>query len=94
MSIVHTGDKLIGEGKGDNENIIINLPYIEPNIMLIGCGINVFTSDKTFNDVNLAYCRVIDWQTKTEFCKYNLNDNGPKKACLLAYFKRDLINNS
>jgi len=94
LSIIHNGDNLTGEGKGDDENIIIHLPKIESNVMFIGCAINVYTSYKTFDDVTLAYCRLIDWQSKAEFCKYNLNGYGPKKACLLAYLKRDLVNNT
>ena len=93
-SIIHNGDNRTGAGKGDDENIILNLPIIDSKVMIIACAINVFTLDKTFNDVTLAYCRLIDWQTKTEFCKYNLNGFGPKKTCLLAYLIRDLVNNT
>jgi len=41
---------------------------------------------KSFSNVTDAYCRLIDWQSKAEFCKYKLNESGQKKACLMCYF--------
>jgi len=88
-AIMHQGDNLTGEGKGDDENIVINLSKINSDIVYIGCILNVYTGGKSFSNVTDAYCRLIDWQSKAEFCKYKLNESGPKKACLMCYLKRD-----
>ena len=85
-AIMHQGDNLTGEGKGDDENIVINLSKINSDIVYIGCILNVYTGGKSFSNVTDAYCRLIDWQSKAEFCKYKLNESGQKKACLMCYF--------
>ena len=88
-AIVHQGDNTTGIGKGDDENIVIDFSKISQDVIYLGCVINVFTSGKSFSDVTDAYCRLIDWNSKTEFCKYKLNGSGSKKACLMCYLKRD-----
>jgi len=92
-AIMHQGDNTTGVGKGDDENIVIDFGKINNDIMYMGCIINVYTGGKTFQDVTDAYCRLIDWQSKAEFCKYKLNQSGLKKACLMCYLKRDLVMN-
>ena len=87
-SIHHCGDNLTGIGPGDDENIIINLPMVDHMVEYIACSVNVYTSSKTFNDVTEAFCRLIEWESKREFCKYNLNEWGNSKCCILCYLKR------
>lgn len=88
-SINHQGDNTTGQGQGDDENITINLENISKNVSYLGCSINVFSGGKTFKDVTEAFCRLIDWNSKKEFCKYNLNEFGNSKCCLMCYLKRD-----
>lgn len=89
-AVLHQGDNVTGQGEGDDENIVIILDKIPANIRFLICSINVYTGGKTFDDVTQAYCRLIDWESKKEFCKYKLNESGKKKACILCYLRFDV----
>ena len=88
-SIQHGGDNLTGAGAGDDETIIINLPKMNTNVEYLACIVNVYTPDKTFSNVTQAFCRLFDWESKREFCKYNLNEYANFKTCLMCYLKKE-----
>lgn len=88
-SIEHQGDNLTGEGEGDDENIVIHLKKLDNDIQYLFCLIKVYTSGKNFDSVTQAYCRLFDWKSQKEFCKYILNESGDNRMCLMCYLKKD-----
>ena len=77
-SIVHSGDNLTGEGDGDDEIITVHLDKISKKVDTIWPVINIYTDNMTFDDVEGAFCRIIDAKTNQEFCRYNLSENHDK----------------
>ena len=82
-SILHTGDNLTGEGEGDDEQIIVDLSKVPANVKTLVFVVNSFTG-QTFNEVENAFCRLVDQQTKREIAKFNLSSQGSHTAQLMA----------
>lgn len=73
-SIVHQGDNLTGEGDGDDEQILIDLSRVGPNVHSLWPVVSVYTSTMNFDKVSGTFCRLIDQSSKKEFCRFNLSD--------------------
>ncbi|MBQ7197562.1 MAG: TerD family protein [Synergistaceae bacterium] len=76
--IVHTGDNLTGEGEGDDEQIIVNFDKLPSDYDKIIFVVNIYNSSQrgqNFGMIQNAFIRIVDAETKTELCKYNLTEN-------------------
>ena len=81
-SVVHTGDNRTGDGDGDDEQIIADLTKIPANVYALVFTVNSFTG-QNFSEIENAFCRVIDKQTKQEIAKFNLSAQGSHTAQLM-----------
>ena len=76
--IIHMGDNLTGEGEGDDEQIYVNLdslPKVYDKIIFV---VNIYNSHErkqNFGMIQNAFIRIIDDETHTELCRYNLTEN-------------------
>lgn len=74
-AIIHSGDDTTGEGKGDDETIQIFLNKIDSRVQSIWPVITIYSPDKQFDDVDGAYCRLLEHGSNAEICRYNLSEN-------------------
>lgn len=84
--VVHTGDNLTGDGDGDDEQIIVELNKISPNIHRLLFTVNIYDCIKRKQDFGMiknAFIRVVDAKTRKELIKYNLSDDYNGKTTLL-----------
>jgi len=84
--VVHTGDNLTGDGDGDDEQIIVELNKISPNIHRLLFTVNIYDCIKKKQDFGMiknAFIRVVDAKTRKELIKYNLSDDYNGKTTLL-----------
>lgn len=87
-SITHTGDNLSGEGEGDDESIMVELPSVPGSIDTIVFTVNSYTGDR-FSDVENAYVRVVDSaQRDEELARYSLTGGAPSTALVMAKVTR------
>lgn len=86
-SVVHTGDNRTGEGDGDDEQIIVDLTKVPANIKALIFTVNSFTS-QTFDNVDNAYCRMVDASNNKEIARYTLSAQGPHTAQIMAKLYR------
>ncbi|MFA5528402.1 MAG: TerD family protein [Peptostreptococcales bacterium] len=85
-SIVHLGDSLSGEGNGDDEQIIVELPKISPNIYRLIFVVNIYQPNKRKQDFGLiknAYIRIVNASNNREFIRFNLSDDYKGKTTLI-----------
>ncbi|NJN68478.1 MAG: TerD family protein [Chloroflexaceae bacterium] len=87
-SIVHTGDNLTGEGEGDDEQIVVDLPQVPANVKAMVFTVNSF-SGQNFSQVENAYCRVVDQTTNQEIARYDLSAQGGHTAQIMLKVYRD-----
>lgn len=81
-SIRHTGDNRTGAGEGDDEQIIVDLNRVPPNVKNIVFIVNSFTG-QSFSQIENAYCRVINDTNNKELARYNLSCNGSHTAMVM-----------
>jgi len=75
--IIHKGDNLTGEGKGDDEQIVVKLDTMPPNVSKIVFVVNIFQASarqQHFGLIKNAFIRVVDASTHEELCRYNLSE--------------------
>lgn len=77
-AIVHQGDNLTGEGDGDDEQIMVNLPMIPSQVDKIVFVVNIYDARKRnqhFGLIRNAFIRLVDMDHHTEICRFNLSEN-------------------
>jgi tellurium resistance protein TerD len=77
-SVEHTGDNLTGEGTGDDESIKVDLSNVPSNIERLAVAVTIHDAalrQQNFGQVSEAYIRIIDEQTGSEVCKYDLTED-------------------
>ncbi len=82
-SIIHTGDNQTGEGDGDDEQILVNLSQIPQNIQAVVFTVNSYRG-QTFNEVENAYCRLVNPENRSEIAKFVLTGGGSHTAMVMA----------
>lgn len=86
-SVVHSGDNLTGEGDGDDEVITVNLTRLPANVEYLAFTVNSFRG-QTFNDVENAFCRVVD-QSGKELARYKLTEQGSHTGIVISSLRRN-----
>lgn len=86
-SIVHTGDNLTGDGDGDDEQILVDLTRVPANVKYLVFTVNSFQG-QTFNEVENAFCRLVDSRTRKELARYTLTGGGNYTAMIMAKLYR------
>jgi len=82
-SVQHTGDNRTGAGEGDDEQIIVDLSRIPPQVKTLMFVVNSFTG-QNFSQIENASCRIVDQATGKEVAKYNLSCQGQHNAQVMA----------
>jgi tellurium resistance protein TerZ len=84
-SVRHTGDNLVGGAGagGDDESIIVDLPRVPVHINQIIFTVNSFTG-QTFQEVQDAFCRLVDETNGQELARYTLTGGGQYTAQIMA----------
>ncbi|MFC0037233.1 TerD family protein [Actinomadura rayongensis] len=86
-AVRHTGDNLTGAGDGDDESVIVDLGAVPPNVGSLVFVVSSF-SGQTFDQVNNAYCRLVDETSGAELARFELTGGGPHTALVMARLYR------
>ena len=91
-SVEHAGDNLTGAGEGDDEVIKINLPAVPAEVDKIIITVTIHEAQargQNFGQVNNAFVRVVNAQTKAEVVRYDLvEDYSVETALIMAELYR------
>ena len=77
-SIRHMGDNLTGAGEGDDEQIFVDLQNVPLEVGTIVFAVNIYDAFKRnqhFGMIRNAFIRLVDMDTGTEICRFNLSEN-------------------
>ena len=75
-AISHLGDNLTGEGNGDDEQIIVELPQISAEIETLVFVVNIYKCHQRkqdFGQVKNAFVRLLNMANNQEVARYNLS---------------------
>ncbi len=91
-SVKHMGDNLTGAGEGDDEVVIVDLRKVPSEVQKIVFTVTIHEADKrkqNFGQVQNAYVRLVDVQTKEEVLRYDLvEDYSIETALIMAELYR------
>lgn len=82
-SIVHSGDNLTGDGDGDDEVIAVDLTAVSARVTTIVFVVTSFRG-QTFEQVDNAFCRLVDATIQTELARFTLKGGMPFTAMVMA----------
>jgi tellurium resistance protein TerD len=90
----HGGDNLTGVGDGDDETIIVNLAELDPEVTEVIVGVNIYQGaekNQNFGQVNNAFIRIYDGNSKAEIMKYDLTEDNSKFTAMIMgkLYKKD-----
>lgn len=77
-AIVHQGDNLTGAGDGDDEQIMVDLSIVPGNIEKMVFVVNIYDAQarkQHFGMIRNAFIRLVDMDSRTEICRFNLSEN-------------------
>ncbi|MFF2963570.1 TerD family protein [Streptomyces sp. NPDC057963] len=88
-SVRHTGDNQVGGAGqgGDDESIVVDLSRVPAHVDQIVFTVNSFTG-QTFEEVDNAFCRLVDETTGQELARYTLTGGGRHTAQIMAKVQR------
>lgn len=86
-SVHHQGDNRTGDGAGDDEVIVVDLPRVPAQVDNIVLLVTSY-SGQTFEQVQNAYCRLVD-QADGELARYSLAGGMPFTGLVMARLYRD-----
>lgn len=86
-SIIHTGDNLTGAGEGDDEVIKVNVAALDPAAQHLVFLVSSFRG-QTFDEVENAFCRILDDTNNTELCRYTLSEKGRHTGVVMGVLSR------
>ena len=77
-AIVHQGDNLTGAGEGDDEQIMVDLSRIPPEIQKLVFVVNIYDANvrgQHFGMISNAFIRLVDMKNGSELCRFNLTED-------------------
>ena len=87
-AVKHSGDNRVGGyGPGDDEVITVDFTRMPAEVDQIVFTVNSFTG-ATFDEVDNAYCRLVDETTGAELARYTLSGGGSHTAQIMAKISR------
>ena len=76
--VVYGGDNRTGAGEGDDEQIMVDLPRIPPEIERLVFVVNIYDGTvrgQHFGMIRNAFIRLVDLSNNTELCRFNLTED-------------------
>ncbi|MEM9049170.1 MAG: TerD family protein [Pseudomonadota bacterium] len=86
-SIVHTGDNMTGAGEGDDEVIKVDVTRLPGEAQHLVFFVNSFRG-QTFDEVENAFCRVLDDGANVELARYTLTEQGRHTGVVMGVLSR------
>jgi tellurium resistance protein TerZ len=86
-SVRHTGDNLTGHGDGDDESVIVDLNRLPVHISSLIFTVSSFNG-QSFNEVENAFCRLVDETNGAELARYTLTGGGGHTSMVMARLYR------
>ncbi len=85
-SVVHQGDNRTGEGDGDDEQVLINLATVSPDIERVVIVVSIDQAEarrQNFGQVRDAYCRVVNQSNDQEIVRYDLSEDAASETTMV-----------
>ena len=85
-NVCHMGDNQTGEGEGDDEQIMINLEDLDPNIQKVVLAVIIYDGvarGQNFGQVQNAFVRLVNMEEDAEIARFDLTEDGGIVTCMI-----------
>ncbi|MER7050023.1 TerD family protein [Streptomyces jumonjinensis] len=85
-SVEHTGDNLTGEGDGDDESLLVDLPLVPAHVDKIIFPVSIHEADnrgQSFGQVGNAFIRVVNQADGQELARYDLSEDASTETAMI-----------
>ncbi|MFI5566819.1 TerD family protein [Streptomyces sp. NPDC051740] len=85
-SVEHTGDNLTGEGEGDDESLLVDLPKVPAQCDKIVFPVSIHMADErgqAFGQVSNAFIRVVNQADGQELARYDLSEDASTETAMI-----------
>jgi tellurium resistance protein TerD len=85
-SVVHQGDNLTGQGEGDDEQVIVELPKVPPEIERVAFAVTIHEAEQrkqNFGMVRNAFIRCVNVEGGTEITRYDLSEESSTETAMV-----------
>ena len=85
-AVVHAGDNLTGAGEGDDEQITINLPKVDPNVQRLVFAVTIHEAEarkQNFGQVRNAFMRIVNKDSNTEIARFDLSEDYSTETAMI-----------
>jgi stress response protein SCP2 len=87
-SVQHMGDNRTGEGEGDDEVVMVDLTRVPVHVTTLFFIVTSYEG-QTFEQVQNAFCRLVDHTTGAELARYTLAGGMPSTGMVMAKVYRE-----
>jgi stress response protein SCP2 len=87
-SVQHLGDNRTGDGDGDDESIVVDLTRVPAHVNAVVFIVTSYEG-QTFEQVENAFCRLVDNTTNGEMARYTLGAGGAFTGMVMAKVFRE-----
>lgn len=85
-SVTHLGDNRTGDGAGDDEQILIDLDLVAPDVARVVIAVSIDQGEargQNFGQVRDAFCRVVNQETEQEVVRYDLSEDAASETSMI-----------
>lgn len=85
-AIVHQGDNRTGAGEGDDEQIVVDLMRVPPDVKTLAVVITIYEAKKreqNFGQVGGAFARIVNAENDREITRYDLSEDGASETAMI-----------
>lgn len=85
-SVVHQGDNRTGDGDGDDEQILIDLDAVAPDVERVVIVVTIDQAEarhQNFGQVRGAFCRVVNDETANEVVRFDLTEDAASETGMI-----------
>lgn len=85
-SVIHTGDNLTGQGDGDDESLIVNLPKVPTDVDKIIFIVTIHDADnrrQNFGQVGGAFIRIVNQAGGQELVRFDLAEDAATETAMV-----------
>jgi tellurium resistance protein TerZ len=91
LGVQSMGDNMSGVGEGDDECIKINLDQVPPQCVGLAFVVNIYSSGRSFTEVQNSYIRLIDPKNNHEYTRFTLDNSLKTSSVLFCLLSRDRL---
>ncbi|GCE76196.1 TerD family protein [Cellulomonas biazotea] len=85
-SVTHTGDNRTGEGDGDDEALLLDLPAVPAQVDKIVFPVSIYDAEarrQSFGQVRNAFIRVVNASDNEEIARYDLSEDASTETAMI-----------